>query len=75
MSKQEPNDPWKNYPKNVQDKLKHSKIIEDAVRNMKARGYTKEQAQKVTGAPYERVDSIYKEQREHDTSKRHGEDD
>lgn len=69
------NDPWANYPKGVREKLKGSKIIEDAIRNCKARGYDKNYAQKVSGAPFEVVDRVYNDKNPHDTGKRHSDDD
>lgn len=50
---------WDNYDKSVQEALKENPYIRDAVRNMRENGHSKEYAQRVSGAPYEIVDSIY----------------
>lgn len=68
------NDPWARYSPQVKEKLKANNVIQDAIRNMKARGHDKAYAQKISGAPFEVVDKIYNEKRPHDTRKRLGEE-
>ena len=51
---------WDKYDKEVQDKLKDNPAIINAVNQMARDGYSKEHAQKITGAPYEVVDRQYR---------------
>jgi len=53
---------WDKYSKEVQDNLKNNPAIVNAINNMARDGYDKEYAQKITGAPYEVVDRLYKNQ-------------
>lgn len=53
-------DPWKKYDKEMKEKLKEHPTIINAINTMRDRGFSKEYAQKVSGAPYEIVDRLYK---------------
>lgn len=48
---------WQGYPKDVQDKLRANPAIRDAIDNMIKRDYSVEAICRVTGAPYEVVES------------------
>ena len=48
---------WQGYPKDVQEKLKANPAIRDAIDNMIKRDYPVEAICRVTGAPYEIVES------------------
>ena len=50
---------WSSYPKDVQEKLRRDPSIRSAIQNMWRQGYAKEDACRITGAPYEVVDGIY----------------
>jgi neutral trehalase len=52
---------WDNYDPKVRDALKENPVIMDTVRNLRDKGHSKEYAQRITGAPYEVVDRLYKQ--------------
>jgi NH3-dependent NAD+ synthetase len=53
-------DNWDKYDKETKEKLQNHPAIIGAVNQMARDGHTKEHTQKITGAPYEVVDRIYK---------------
>ena len=54
---------WDKYSKDVQDQLKNNPAIINAINTMCDAGHDKEYCQKITGAPYEMVDKLYKHRR------------
>ncbi len=60
MSDQNHNDSWKKYDPDMKEKLKEHPAIINAINTMRDRGFSKERTQKVTGAPYEIVDRLYR---------------
>lgn len=52
-------DTWKKYDKTVVEAIKDHPSIINAIHNMKQKGYEKETAQRITGAPYEVVERVW----------------
>lgn len=61
---------WQGYPKDVAEKLKVNPSIRDAIDNMIRRDYPVEAICRVTGAPYEVVDSQMRRAGHHSSGQR-----